>query len=228
MDINLHTHTNWSDGGSTMVEYAMKAKDLGHTCLVITDHDYMLKREHLSMRFVETEEDVVLKREQFLQQLEEAREVEKVAGVAVIVGLEITIFGYMEGLLFGAEACLAWWDYARAVHKGDRAAFKVFLKECKDKNCALILCHPSVQYMKEGDEFYRETFDGYEVGNSCMRWSEEDVEKLRMKMPEGGAYINYDAHHIGDFGGECNRVEGYIGTEAELIDWIKSRREKGR
>lgn len=205
-----------------MMEYAQKAKDLGHACLVVTDHDYMLKREHLSMRFLSEGQDFVLKREQFIQQIMEAREVERVVGIPVIVGIEISMFDGIEGLLFGMEACCAWWGYAKAVHEGDLLAFDEFLKEYKDK-CALIMCHPNVRWMRHTDEFYRRVFDGYEVGNCCAMWSDEDIARLREIMPEGGEFVNYDAHCISDFGGErCNEIDECIGNDEELVKWIKS------
>jgi putative hydrolase len=35
---DLHTHSNWSDGGSPIDEMARTARDLGHDYLVLTDH----------------------------------------------------------------------------------------------------------------------------------------------------------------------------------------------
>jgi len=35
---DCHTHSDWSDGGSTILEMACAARDLGHSYLVLTDH----------------------------------------------------------------------------------------------------------------------------------------------------------------------------------------------
>lgn len=35
---DLHTHSNWSDGGSPILEMALAAADLGHEYLALTDH----------------------------------------------------------------------------------------------------------------------------------------------------------------------------------------------
>lgn len=36
----VHVHTNWSDGQNTIEEMALKAKELGHEYIVITDHSH--------------------------------------------------------------------------------------------------------------------------------------------------------------------------------------------
>ena len=40
---DLHTHSEWSDGGSPIEEMARTARDLGHDYLVLTDHSPRLK-----------------------------------------------------------------------------------------------------------------------------------------------------------------------------------------
>ena len=40
---DLHTHSEWSDGGSPIEEMARTARDLGHEYLVLTDHSPRLK-----------------------------------------------------------------------------------------------------------------------------------------------------------------------------------------
>jgi len=40
---DLHSHSDWSDGGSTIHEMAVTAMDLGHEYLVLTDHSPRLK-----------------------------------------------------------------------------------------------------------------------------------------------------------------------------------------
>jgi putative hydrolase len=40
---DLHTHSNWSDGGSPIEEMAFTARELGHDYLVLTDHSPRLK-----------------------------------------------------------------------------------------------------------------------------------------------------------------------------------------
>jgi putative hydrolase len=40
---DLHVHSNWSDGGDTILEMATKARDLGHEYMALTDHSPRLK-----------------------------------------------------------------------------------------------------------------------------------------------------------------------------------------
>jgi putative hydrolase len=40
---DLHTHSDWSDGGSPIEEMAMTAMELGHTYVVLTDHSPRLR-----------------------------------------------------------------------------------------------------------------------------------------------------------------------------------------
>ena len=40
---DLHSHSDWSDGGSPIEEMAMTAMELGHEYLVLTDHSPRLK-----------------------------------------------------------------------------------------------------------------------------------------------------------------------------------------
>ena len=43
---DLHSHSDWSDGGSPLEEMAMTAMELGHAYLVLTDHSPRLKVAH--------------------------------------------------------------------------------------------------------------------------------------------------------------------------------------
>jgi putative hydrolase len=40
---DLHVHSDWSDGGDTILEMATKARDLGHDYMALTDHSPRLK-----------------------------------------------------------------------------------------------------------------------------------------------------------------------------------------
>ena len=43
---DCHSHSDWSDGGSTIEEMALAARDAGHEYLVLTDHSPRLKVAH--------------------------------------------------------------------------------------------------------------------------------------------------------------------------------------
>jgi len=88
--INLHAHTKNSDGSDSILEMAQEAKRLGHTALVITDHDTSRISSYLSG----IRELSVLKDNNLID-------------FPVIIGSEImTPFG--EYLLFGGKACKNW------------------------------------------------------------------------------------------------------------------------
>ena len=57
---DCHTHSDWSDGGSPILEMALTARDLGHEYLALTDHSPRLKvARGLSAERLERQLDVV-------------------------------------------------------------------------------------------------------------------------------------------------------------------------
>lgn len=77
---DCHTHTDWSDGGSSVEEMAEAARDLGHEYLVITDHSPRLTVANgLSADRLRRQLDVVA----------ECRE--RVAPLRILTGIEVDI-----------------------------------------------------------------------------------------------------------------------------------------
>ena len=77
---DCHTHTTWSDGGSSVETMARTAMALGHEYLVITDHSPRLTIAH------------GLNRERLLAQLDEIDAVrERVAPFRILTGMEVDI-----------------------------------------------------------------------------------------------------------------------------------------
>jgi putative hydrolase len=77
---DCHTHTTWSDGGTSVESMARTAMALGHEYLVITDHSPRLTIAH------------GLNRERLLAQLDEIDEVrERVAPFRILPGMEVDI-----------------------------------------------------------------------------------------------------------------------------------------
>ena len=56
MKLNLHLHTNYSDGSNTMREYAIAMKELSHVALVTSDHDYCMTEEKYAAQLIEAKE----------------------------------------------------------------------------------------------------------------------------------------------------------------------------
>jgi len=221
MKINLHTHTNYSDGYATMREYVNLAKEQNHVALVITDHDYMLKRSKISTICITTDEDTHIKQQQFIDQILEASTITREEGFPVIVGLEISL-GVEEALLFGQLACIDWFNYRKEInnniYKDDKLLRNFLIKH----EHAIVLCHPyDISYADTNLMSFWDIFHGYEVKNCIKTWNTSELNILKALMPNAKQYKNFDSHHLDHFNGECNSVNSYIGNEMELIQFIK-------
>ena len=77
---DCHSHSDWSDGGSPILEMAEAARDLGHDYLVLTDHSARLTVAH------------GLNEERLREQLEVVAEVnEQLAPFRLLTGMEVDI-----------------------------------------------------------------------------------------------------------------------------------------
>jgi len=77
---DCHSHSDWSDGGSTIAEMAETAKGLGHEYLVLTDHSARLTVAH------------GLSRDRLLQQLDVVETVAaELAPFRLLTGMEVDI-----------------------------------------------------------------------------------------------------------------------------------------
>jgi putative hydrolase len=91
---DCHSHSDWSDGGSPIVEMAEAARDLGRRYLVLTDHSARLTVAH------------GLNAERLRQQLDEVRELnETLAPFRILTGMEVDILE--DGSLDQEEGLLA-------------------------------------------------------------------------------------------------------------------------
>ena len=78
---DCHTHSDWSDGGSPILEMALAGKDLGHDYMVLTDHSARLTIAH------------GLDRDRLLAQLEVVEQVNRELGTfRLLTGMEVDIF----------------------------------------------------------------------------------------------------------------------------------------
>ena len=118
--INIHAHTIFSDGLNTPFVMAQKAKELGFTALVITDHSYIITED--SMRLLK-------------KACNEARKI-----LPVIIGLEVPFLG-SEVLVFGGAA-IQW------ILKNGKPTESDMTELKEGTGCAVILCHPGEQFEK--------------------------------------------------------------------------------
>ena len=94
---DLHLHSNWSDGGSSIEEMARTARDLGHDYIALTDHSPRLKVAR------------GLSAERLAKQLEVVAELnEKLAPFRILTGIEVDILE--DGSLDQKESVLAQLD----------------------------------------------------------------------------------------------------------------------
>ncbi len=77
---DFHTHTKYSDGDNTLLENALKAKELGITALGATEHGFSHKA-------------FGIKRKEMNDFIRECREAEEATGVKMLVGIESNIRG---------------------------------------------------------------------------------------------------------------------------------------
>jgi hypothetical protein len=216
MLLNLHTHSNYSDGRDSLGQLVQAFQANGHVCLCLTDHDYSLTLYA------------------FQKQQKEAAELSKVEEFPIICGLEVSCGEGEEALLFGTRACEEWLALRQVndlLPMGSgyfrEGQFLKWARGSKQEK-ALVLCHPTMRAQIEG--FY-DVFDGYEIQNSGCLWPEDILKLMERVMPKAKAFKNYDLHTLSVFWGLKNSQKSYpcnespddlsIKNEADLIRYIK-------
>lgn len=210
MKINLHCHTNYSDG-RLLSNMFYEHRKQGYQAFVCTDHVYP---SHYGDRSLTWEK---FKEQRFdLANLSDYSKYPSIQGIELCLGIEeILVFGYelIKGIFGIIESSteLPLEDlYSKLIS---------YIKDNKDIG-ACILCHPSLYPDKE--DYYKQLFpilDGYERYNSghnmfSYREVPEELSKLK-------AFYNSDAH-MEDFISRCNNVTDLqVTTEQEVIKWIK-------
>lgn len=192
--INIHAHSIFSDGTSSPVIMAMKAKELGFSALVLTEHHYLVGDKSRSLTI---EKVPVYKRA-----IVEAKKV-----LPVITGLEIPFLD-QEILIFGGEAVKMILE--NQIDIGPQGI--TWLRE--NTHCATVLCHPS-----DGYEHCLDYVDGVEKYNG-RQGKHYEGELLDRKQH----WFNSDAHHVNELGKAYNVVKSKITIESDLVKYIKKGR----
>lgn len=203
--INIHAHSLFSDGLNSPYKMALKAKELGFSALVLTDHFYgdeFSQKDQISLESL-----IYLRRCR--------SEIEKEI-LPVILGVEIPLLG-QEVLVFGSQTVNAILRNGLPTEESTAG----FLYDLKfSLNCAIILCHPGPIYNKNKD-IYR-LIDGYEHINGGFDFFKENSHgKLQGKQ----RWCNSDAHRADDLGQCYNIIDGEIKNELDLIKYIKDGNE---
>ena len=191
--INLHAHTIFSDGANTPYTMALKAKELGFTALVITDHYYGPEYPEFMC-------------ESSMRLLKKAcREAKKI--LPVIVGMEVVFMGE-EVLVFGGGAI-------NDILATGKPSMDKMVQLKKDHNCAVILCHPGEDF-----ELTVPVIDGYERINRGMDMFGSGRRGLG-GLTDKVSWCNSDAHMADSLEICYNIVDTKIVNESDLIRYIK-------
>ncbi len=191
--INIHSHTIFSDGFNTPITMAYKAKELGFTALVVTDHFY----GKVSPEFMSKNNLRLLRKA-----CDEARKI-----LPVIIGMEVP-FMEQEILVFGGAA-IKW------IIENDLPTKDDIIRLKKETGCAIILCHPGKDF-----EDLIDVIDGFEMYNSGFNYFKNrtaELDSLKGKQ----RWCNSDAHKSEWLDIGYNIVDSKIKTEHDLIKYIK-------
>ncbi len=203
--INIHAHTLFSDGMNTPISMAVKAKELGFSSLVITDHYYGGDFCECSLNL---EKYRLLKKA-----CKEAKNI-----LPIVTGMEV-VFGGEEILCFGGgfiNAILGFGEEASGIVS---PTLEQMLEWKHLYGGATILCHPG---NNENWVKILPLLDGFEHYNSGQNWFSNRDFGVLDELPK---WCNSDAHNFNGLDRGYNIVSHKIETEHDLINYIKSRRQ---
>ncbi len=212
--INLHSHTDYSDGHNSIYEMAAEAKGLGFSAYVVTDHLYPAS-PGFGLYYIE----------EFETQKQECLRVSKELNYPIIQGIEINL-GFEEILVFGENVIKEFIDFCTETRENAYITHfhhLEFIFERKEQ-CAIILCHPELYINKLTQGFYDllfDTVDAYEKFNRGYDYFDDrDVPKELLNKQ---GFNNSDAHHRDNLIVGYNTIPQIIINEQELINYIKQR-----
>ncbi|MFA5156076.1 MAG: DNA polymerase/3'-5' exonuclease PolX [Candidatus Omnitrophota bacterium] len=192
---DLHAHSTWSDGGSSIEEMASACKKRGYSYVAITDHSQGLK-----IAGGLSPEDLIRKK----------RQIDKInqglKGFRVLFGAEVDIdsqgnLDYPDGILKEFDIVVA------AIHSGFKQSKEILTRRlvnaCKNKY-AHIIAHPTGRLWGSREAYdldFNELFKAAAGTNTCMeinsftqRLDLNDSNCRRAKEMGVKIAINTDAH----------------------------------
>lgn len=224
---DLHAHTLWSDGGSSVAEMAAVAERLGHEYLAITDHSPRLKVAH------------GLTRERLEAQWAEIESVQKQRRLRILRGIEVDILGH--GELDQADDLLDRLDIVTAsVHSdlhADSAVMTRRMVGAVSNPHTTVLGHPTGRKLR-ADGTWREpsTFDADMVFAACAMFGvaveinsrperrDPPLQLLEIARDAGCLFsIDSDAHAPGQLDfltyGAARAVQAGIDEDRIITTW---------
>lgn len=247
MKINLHCHTNYSDGDD-IVEMAKAHQKNGFSAFVVTDHVYpLLLAEDLRKGY----SMCITSYQKFQHQTAKLEALSKELNFPCIQGIELALWGE-EVLVFGHKAIKDIFELMENLDLKEqekyvgRMAYKrkivrklINILKNNKEDTAVILCHPRLD--PKVDWVLKPLYpllDGYEFQNrgayyftdatnqnQKRRWDRPVPPELLHKKK----FYNSDAHSSKSISlSEGNFHLEKITTLEELIAWIKSPKQNER
>jgi DNA polymerase (family 10) len=193
---DLHIHSDWSDGASTIEEYALQAIELGYEYIAITDHSKSLKvAGGLS-------EEELLRRNHEIDKLNQ-----KLAGKLVILkGSEVDILP--DGTLDYPDEILSQLDFVvAAIHTRFNQDNTERILKAMENPFVNAIAHPTGRIIGQREgypidierviEKAAETGTALEVNSYYNRLDLRDVH-CRLAVKRGAKLvISTDSHHVG-------------------------------
>lgn len=243
---DYHTHTPYSHGKNTVMENAVRAKELGLSAVAITDHGF----SHTMFG---------VKRQKVPKMISECREAEQATGIRVLAGMECNIRG-VSGLTCFTEEDLSVFDiYLAGIHVmavyetwydyriGWQSWWKTLLggkpsqRLVKDttqayintikKNPVDIITHLNFQCFADAVEVAKcaRDYGTYlEISSKKQHLSDEELDKV---VQTGVRFvINSDAHSVERIGDTLLAEEqiARVGVPLDRIDNIEGRKPSFR
>jgi len=217
--INLHCHSKYSDGHSTIEQIAKTCRRLNHTAAVITDHLYSKRKPESPTKKTKSRDiDFSLNPGKWLCQRLEAADTEQFLGYPIILGIELSIKGYEEAVVFGTTAI----DHLFKLREKNKYISIPDLIELRANfNCVINLCHPG-----DGEKFRADNgiaaLHSYEYVHTgqCMFKDREDHYGAAGLVK----LCNSDAHHHRLLYRCCNETLEPLTTESQIIDYIRKKK----
>lgn len=194
---DLHIHSMWSDGASTMEEIAIKAKDYGYKYIAICDHSQSVKYAG------------GLTEDEIMQQIEKIREINaKISGIEILAGSEVDI--KPDGQLDFPDKILERLDLViAAIHTGFRQNVTQRIITAMENPLVNIIAHPTGRLISSREGYEIDiakiiekaslTQTALEINSYFDRLDLSDINCRRAKDLGVKFSLGTDAHHIEQF-----------------------------
>lgn len=185
--LNLHAHSNFSDGRDTILNMAKCYQRNGYVCAVLTDHDYYFINLKTGEILWEKLDNYFLEGERVQEEL----------SYPVILGIEVSLINQEEGVLFGKKAIYEWFKERRDLRIRNNWSDAKFKKE----NHAMILVHPMFSPEYNYPQNFLDLFYAVEIytsGHYLLKGQSKNKKYFSVlnRMKNCNRIRNLDAHAI--------------------------------